>query len=216
MGFKAFKAKVGISVESDTARLELIRDQIGNDRVLMVDANQVWGEQEAIDWMKKLKKFNLFWIEEPTAPDDVTSHANISKALNPLGIKVATGEHGHNRILHKMFLKLNGYQVCQTDPTRLGGYNECILLTLMCKKFEVPLCIHAGGVGLCELGLPVSIFDYICVSMSHESRWCEWADSLHEHFINPCEIKNGNYVLHQEPGINLELKNDSINEFFFS
>ena len=214
-GFKAFKVKVGMGLESDTKRLELMRRCIGEDAVLMVDSNQVWTVQQAIDNMKQLARFNLFWIEEPTSPDDAYGHSLIAKELNPLGIKVVTGEHAQNRVIHKHFNVLNGYQICQMDSARLAGVNEALVVMLMAKKFNKPVCMHAGGVGLCEMVIHLSIFDYIGITGSFEDRWCEYCDALHEHFLDPVEIKNGCYVAPRGLGYASDMKQESISQFSY-
>ena len=175
----------------------------------MTDANQIWTVQEAISNMKQLAKFNILWIEEPTAPDDAVGHSEIAKALNPIGIKVATGEHAHNRILHKQFNVLNGYQFVQSDPCRLGGLNELIVVCLMAKKFNKPVCLHAGGVGLCEMGVHMAIFDFLGISGSLDQRWFEYSGALHEHFIHPIKIKNGRYTVPDCLGYGCEMKEET-------
>ncbi len=164
MGFKHFKVKVGLGLESDMERCKLMREVIGPEATLMMDANQIWSVEEAIANMKELARFKPLWIEEPTAPDDVMGHLKISKAIAPIG--VATGEHAHNRILHKHYASMGAYQFCQSDPCRLGGLNELILVMLMAKKFNIPVCLHTGGVGLCEMGVHAAIFDYVAIAAS--------------------------------------------------
>lgn len=214
-GFTAFKVKVGCGIEKDLHRVTLIREIIGKDSVLMTDANQVWTVPQAIEAMKALAHLNIYWIEEPTAPDDVYGHAEIAKALNPLGIRVATGEHAHNRILHKQFLLANGYQTVQSDACRLAGLNELILVCLMAKKFNKPVCLHAGGVGLCEMGVHAALFDYIAITNSLQDRWFEYAGALHEHFEDPVKISNGRYVVPKAPGYAADLLPSSIEKFEF-
>ncbi|EGR27198.1 mandelate racemase muconate lactonizing protein, putative [Ichthyophthirius multifiliis] len=214
-GFNAFKAKVGCGLERDLHRLTLIRNEIGKDSILMTDANQVWSVEQAISTMKKLSHLNILWIEEPTAPDDAVGHSEIAKALNPLGIKVATGEHAHNRILHKQLNVLNSYQFVQSDSCRVGGLNELIVIQLMAKKFHKPVCLHAGGVGLCEMGIHAAIFDFVAVSASLEQRWLEYSGTLHEHFIHPVNINDGKYMLPSAIGYGLEMKTESIAQFVY-
>jgi len=214
-GFKAFKAKVGCGMEKDLHRVSLIRNLIGKDAILMTDANQIWSVSEAITSMKALAHLNIYWIEEPTAPDDAVGHSEIAKALNPLGIRVATGEHAHNRILHKQLNVLNSYQVVQSDPVRLAGVNELILVCLMAKKFKKPVCLHAGGVGLCEMGVHLAIFDYVGIGGSLEGRFFEYSGALHEHFIQPVRIKNGAYVIPEAEGFGVEMKEESIETYLY-
>lgn len=214
-GFKAFKAKVGCGSEKDLHRLSLIRELIGKESILMTDANQVWSVSDAISCMKSLAHLNIYWIEEPTAPDDAVGHSEIAKALNPLGIRVATGEHAHNRILHKQMNVLNSYQVVQSDPVRVAGLNELIIICLMAKKFNKPVCLHAGGVGLCEMGVHMAAFDYIGIGGSLEGRFFEYSGALHEHFIHPVRIKKGAYVLPEAEGYGVEMKEESIGTFLY-
>ena len=212
-GWTHFKMKVGGEIEDDVRRAALIRDEIGPGRTLMMDANQVWDVDQAIENMERLAKFEPYWIEEPTSPDDVLGHARIAKAVSPVG--VATGEHCQNRVLFKQLLQADAISFCQIDACRLGGVNEVIAVLLMAAKFGVPVCPHAGGVGLCEYVQHLSIFDYICVGASLEDRILEYVDHLHEHFVDPVEIQGGRYVLPQSPGYSAEMKPESLHEFEF-
>ena len=214
-GFKHIKIKVGGNLEGDIRRAALIREEIGWDNFLMVDANQVWDVQEAIDWMQHLVIFKPLWIEEPTSPDDILGHATIAKAMQPHGIGVATGEMGQNRVLFKQLLQANAISFCQIDATRVGGVNENLAVLLMCAKFGIPVCPHAGGVGLCEYVQHLSIFDYIAVSGSLENRVIEFVDHLHEHFLDPCEVKNGHYVAPRVAGYSIEMKAESLEAYEF-
>ncbi|XP_062506524.1 mitochondrial enolase superfamily member 1-like [Corticium candelabrum] len=209
-GFTRFKVKVGSSVEDDKRRLTVIRNEIGWDNMLMVDANQKWDVQHSIDYMAKLAHFKLAWIEEPTSPDDVLGHLAIKKGLSQYGIGVATGEQCANRVLFKQFLQSGAIDFCQIDAARVGGVNEILSVILMAKKFNVPVCPHGGGVGLCEYVQHLSIFDYICVSGSLENRVIEYVDHLHEHFLNPCVVNNGCYVVPEAPGYSIEMKPNSL------
>ena len=212
-GWTHFKMKVGGDIEDDVRRADLIRDEIGPDRTLMMDANQVWDVDQAIENMERLREFDPYWIEEPTSPDDVLGHARIAEAVSPVG--VATGEHCQNRVLFKQLLQADAISFCQIDACRLGGVNEVIAVLLMAAKFGVPVCPHAGGVGLCEYVQHLSIFDYICVGASLEDRILEYVDHLHEHFADPVEIQGGRYVPPQAPGYSAEMKPESLDEFEF-
>ncbi|XP_035828249.1 mitochondrial enolase superfamily member 1 isoform X2 [Aplysia californica] len=209
-GFTRFKMKVGSDLEDDKRRAKILRQTMGPDNLLMVDANQKWEVPEAIDWMKQLAQYKITWIEEPTSPDDVLGHAAISKALQPLGIGVATGEQCQNRVMFKQFLASGAMQFCQIDSCRLGGVSENLAVILMAKKFGVPVCPHGGGVGLCEYIQHLSVFDYISVSGSLDNRMTEYTAHLHEHFVSPAEMKNGCYVLPQTPGYSIEMKSSSL------
>jgi L-fuconate dehydratase len=212
-GWTHFKMKVGAKLEDDIRRAQLIRDEIGPDRTLMMDANQVWDVGQAIEWMKELARFRPLWIEEPTSPDDVLGHAKIARAVAPIG--VATGETCHNRVMFKQFLQAKALDFCQVDSCRLGGVNEVLAVLLMAAKFGVPVCPHAGGVGLCEYVQHLSIFDYIAVSGSLENRRVEFVDHLHEHFVYPVEIRDGHYVAPLAPGYSIEMKPESIKQYEF-
>ncbi|CAG2226680.1 mitochondrial enolase superfamily member 1-like isoform X1 [Mytilus edulis] len=212
-GMERFKMKVGGDIEDDIRRAKIFRETIGYDRLWMVDANQKWEVQESIDWMKKLAPYKPLWIEEPTNPDDIMGHAAIAEALNPLGIAVATGEHCQNRVMFKQFLKAKAMQYCQIDACRVGGVNECVAIILMAAKYNIPVCPHAGGVGLCELVQHLSMFDYISVGCSLKNRMLEYADHLHEHMEAPVKIKNGCYVVPTVPGYLVGVKEDAIKQF---
>lgn len=209
-GWNHFKIKVGRDLQDDRRRAALIREEIGPDRKLMVDANQVWDVGEAIRWMAELREFDPYWIEEPTNPDDVLGHAAIARGVAPIG--VATGEHCHNRVMFKQLLQADAIRFCQIDSCRLGGVNECIAVILLAAKFGVPVCPHAGGVGLCEYVQHLSLFDYICVSASLDDRIVEYVDHLHEHFLDPVVIRNGRYVPPSRPGYSIEMRPESLHE----
>ncbi|XP_014635771.1 PREDICTED: mitochondrial enolase superfamily member 1 isoform X2 [Ceratotherium simum simum] len=209
-GWTRFKVKVGADLQDDIRRCRLIRDMIGPEKILMMDANQRWDVPEAVEWMSKLAEFKPLWIEEPTSPDDILGHATISKALVPLGIGVATGEQCHNRVIFKQLLQAKALQFLQIDSCRLGSVNENLSVLLMAKKFEIPVCPHAGGVGLCELVQHLIIFDFISVSASLKNRMCEYVDHLHEHFRYPVIIKKASYMPPKDAGYSTEMKTDSV------
>ncbi|MEO7122733.1 MAG: L-fuconate dehydratase [Lacisediminihabitans sp.] len=212
-GYHHVKLKVGANREEDIRRLGIAREVIGWDAKLMVDANQVWDVPQAIDWIGDLAKFKPHWVEEPTSPDDVLGHAAIRKAISPIG--VATGEHGMNRVLFKQFFQAEAIDFCQLDSARLASINEILAVYLMAKKFGVPVCPHAGGVGLCELVQHLSIFDYIAVSGTLENRVTEYVDHLHEHFVDPCIVNGGAYVLPTQPGYSAQMVTASVEEYTF-
>jgi L-fuconate dehydratase len=199
-GWRHFKVKVGGAPQEDARRLALVRGLIGPGMKLMADANQQWDVEEAIDRVRALAPHDLWWIEEPTNPDDVLGHAAIAEAVRPLGIGVATGEHCQNRVVFKQLLQARAIDFCQIDSCRLGGVNENLAVILMAAKFGIPLCPHAGGVGLCELVQHLSMFDFIAVSGRMDDRVTEFVDHLHEHFEDPCRIRRGRYVAPMKPG----------------
>jgi len=212
-GWKHIKMKVGSDINDDIRRAEIIRDEIGDDLKLMMDANQKWDVDEAIENMKLLARFKPWWIEEPTSPDDVLGHAKIAKAVYP--IEVATGEHCQNRIIFKQLMQAKAMGICQIDSCRVGGVNEVLAILLMAKKFNIPVCPHAGGVGLCEHVQHLSMVDYIVVSASLENRIVEYVDHLHEHFVDPVVIKNGSYLPPISPGYSITMKPLSLMEYTF-
>jgi L-fuconate dehydratase len=210
-GWTHFKMKVGRDVNEDLRRAKIIRDEIGWECKLMMDANQVWDVSEAIQHMKRLAQFRPHWIEEPTSPDDVLGHARIARAIEPIG--VATGEHCQNRVMFKQLLQAGAINFCQIDCCRLGGVNEVLAVLLMAAKFGVPVCPHAGGVGLCEYVQHISIFDYIAVSACLENRIVEYVDHLHEHFVTPVVINGDRYMPPTEPGFSIEIKPESLRRY---
>jgi len=212
-GFTHIKIKVGSDLNDDVRRAKLIREEIGYDLKLMMDANQKWDVHEAIENMKTLAQFKPWWIEEPTSPDDVIGHAAIAKAVAP--IHVATGEHCQNRVVFKQLMQAGAIGICQIDSCRVGGVNEILAILLMAAKFEVPVCPHAGGVGLCEYVQHLSMLDYVSISASLESRIIEYVDHLHEHFEDPVVIKNGNYMPPQKHGYSITMKPESISAHLF-
>ncbi|XP_043921170.1 mitochondrial enolase superfamily member 1 [Protopterus annectens] len=214
-GWTRFKVKVGADLEDDIRRCKLVREMIGPNNIMMLDANQRWDVKEAIDWVSKLAQFKPLWIEEPTSPDDILGHATIAKALASSGIGVATGEQCQNKVMFKQFLQASALQFVQIDGCRLASINENLSVLLMAQKFQVPVCPHAGGVGLCEVVQHLIIFDYIAISGSLENRMCEYVDHLHEHFKHPVVIKNASYVLPKEPGFSSEMKEDSLQQHKF-
>ncbi len=212
-GWDHFKVKVGGELADDLHRCALVREEIGPDRKLMMDANQRWDVDTAVARMKELARFDPWWIEEPTSPDDVLGHAAVARAIAPMG--VATGEQCQNRVVFKQLLQAGAIRFCQIDACRLGGVNEVLAVLLMAAKFGVPVCPHAGGVGLCEYVQHLAAFDYICVSGSLEDRIVEYVDHLHEHFLDPVVIRDGRYVLPASPGYSIQMKAESLAEYAY-
>jgi L-fuconate dehydratase len=208
-GWTHFKVKVGGSPDDDRRRLRLVRDEIGPDRTLMADANQIWDVDEAIARISELAECRLWWIEEPTSPDDVLGHRTIAEAARRLGVGVATGEHCANRVVFKQLLQAGAIDFCQIDSCRLGGVNENLAVILMAAKFGVPICPHAGGVGLCEYVQHLSMFDYIAASGTMDGRVTEYVDHLHEHFEDPVVVRRGRYVPPTRPGYSITMREAS-------
>ena len=212
-GWKYLKMKVGSNLEDDMRRASIIREEIGYDMKLMMDANQKWDVEEAIHNVKRLAEFKPWWIEEPTSPDDILGHKAIADAVRP--IKVATGEHCQNRVVFKQLITSGAIDICQVDSCRIGGVNEILAVLLMAAKYEIPVCPHAGGVGLCEYVQHLSMIDYICVSGSIENRVIEYVDHLHEHFLDPVVIKNSAYMPPAVPGYSITMKRESLEKYSF-
>ncbi|XP_076238299.1 mitochondrial enolase superfamily member 1 [Calliopsis andreniformis] len=215
LGFTSFKAKVGQNLEDDVRRCQVIRDIIGYENKLMVDANQVWDVNESVDWMKGLLKFKPTWIEEPTSPDDVLGHAKIANELRPHGVGVATGEMCANRVMFKQFLQAKAIDYCQIDSARIGGVNEILAVYFMAKKMGVPVCPHAGGIGLCEMVQHLQMWDFICLSGSTENRVIEYVDQQHEHFEHPVNVQNAHYMPPTAPGYSTRLKEECIRNYSY-
>jgi L-fuconate dehydratase len=212
-GWTHFKIKVGVDVADDVRRCGVVREEIGADCKLMVDANQIWDVPQAIAWMKHLAPFDPWWIEEPTSPDDILGHAAIRRAVHP--IKVATGEHGMNRVLFKQLMQAEAIDFCQIDSCRMGGVNEVIVVYLLAAKFGIPVCPHAGGVGLCEYVQHLQMFDYVCISASMTDRVIEFADHLHEHFVDPVRLRNGRYLPPQQPGYSIQMTAETLRDYVY-
>jgi L-fuconate dehydratase len=203
-GFGHVKLKVGRSVEDDVRRIAIARDVLGPGAKLMIDANQVWEVDEAIAHLKALAFADPWWIEEPTSPDDVEGHRAIREAIAPM--RVATGEMCQNRVLFKQFIMRGAIDVVQIDACRLGGVNEVLAVLLMAAKHDLPVCPHAGGVGLCEYVQHLAMIDYLAFAGTMEDRVIEYVDHLHEHFVDPCVVRNGAYQVPAMPGFSIEMK----------
>lgn len=214
VGFNSFKMKVGQSVSGDKHRLRLLRDTIGPDRTLMIDANQMWEVDEAINWVRSLAEFDPYFIEEPTNPDDIEGHRAIRDGLAP--IKVATGEMVPNAVMFKQFMARGAIDIAQPDAARLGGLNELFTTLVLAAKFRIPVWPHAGGVGLCEYAQHHSMVDFLVVSGSGEGRGLEYVDHLHEHFVHPCVIREGAYQLPVAPGFSIEMHSESVEKYRFN
>ncbi|MFF5114307.1 enolase C-terminal domain-like protein [Streptosporangium sp. NPDC000509] len=212
-GFGLIKLKVGADPAEDVRRVRLAREAVGPEVRIAVDANQAWSVGQAIERMAALAEFDLYWIEEPTSPDDVLGHAAIRERVAP--VRVATGEHGHNRVMFKQFLQAGAIDILQLDAARVAGVNENIAILLLAAKFGVPVCPHAGGVGLCEMVQHLSMFDYVAVSGAIGDRVIEYIDHLHEHFTDPVVIKEGRYVVPVKPGGGAEMRPASRAEYAY-
>ena len=212
-GFGMIKLKVGADIDDDVRRMRLAREAVGPGIRIGIDANQRWDIDEAIEWMSRLAEFDVAWIEEPTSPDDVLGHAAIAKGIAP--IPVATGEQMGSRVMFKQFLQADALAVLQIDASRVAGVNENIAILLLAAKFGVPVCPHAGGVGLCEAVQHLSMFDFIAVSGTREGRVIEYVDHLHEHFVTPTDVHDGAYWAPLAPGNGMEMLAASRDEYAF-
>ncbi|WP_447866906.1 L-fuconate dehydratase [Rahnella bonaserana] len=210
-GFDYLKLKVGRDLEDDIRRVRIAREVIGPDRKLMIDANQVWETNDAIPWVNALAFASPWFIEEPTSPDDIEGHRKIRQAVAP--VKVATGEMCQNRIMFKQFIMREAIDVVQIDACRMGGVNEVLAVMLMAAKYNLPVCPHAGGVGLCEYVQHLSMIDYLCIAGTHEGRVIEYVDHLHEHFVHPCDIRGAAYMPPEAPGFSIEMHQASIEKY---
>lgn len=212
-GWRHFKIKVGGDLQSDIDRCALFRKTLGNDVRLSVDANQVWDVSEAVNAVEAMAPYDIYWVEEPISPDDVLGHKAIADTVAP--IRIATGEHAHNKVMFKQFLQAEAIGFCQIDACRLAGVNEVLAVMLMADKANIPVCPHAGGVGLCEYVQHLSMIDYVCISGTMDERVIEHAAHLHEHFCHPIEIRNGRYLAPTAPGYSIDMWPESMKQFEF-
>jgi L-fuconate dehydratase len=212
-GYRQIKLKVGASLDDDVRRLRIARDACGPDIRIAVDANQRWDVGDAVRWIRALEPYEPWWVEEPTSPDDVLGHAAIRRAVRP--VRIATGEHVQNRVVFKQLLQAEAIDVVQIDAARVAGVNENIAILLLAAKFGVPVCPHAGGVGLCELVQHLSMFDYVAVSGTQDDRVIEYVDHLHEHFVDPVVIRDGRYQTPTAPGFSAEMTPEALEEHLF-
>jgi L-fuconate dehydratase len=212
-GWDHFKIKVGRDLDDDLRRCRVLRQEMGEAAHMMIDANQVWEVPQAIEWIRQLAPFNPWFVEEPTSPDDILGHKAIAEAIRP--IRVATGEMCHNRIMFKQFMQSGALQVCQLDCCRLGGVNEVLAVMLLAARFGIPVCPHAGGVGLCEYVQHASIVDYVCVTGSMQDRVTEYSDHLHEHVHDPVVMRHGRYMPPTAPGYSVQFTDAALGTFTF-
>ncbi len=213
-GFSHIKLKVGRDLQDDIRRVRIAREVLGPDRHLMIDANQVWEVGQAVPWLEELIFARPWFIEEPTSPDDIAGHRHIRQALAGR-MQVATGEMCQNRIMFKQLIMESAIDVVQVDACRLGGVNEVLAVMLMAAKHGLKVCPHAGGVGLCEYVQHLSMIDYLCIAATKEGRVVEYVDHLHEHFVDPCVVRNAAYVPPTQPGYSIEMKRESLERYRF-
>ena len=212
-GFRTIKLKVGMNVDEDIRRCRLARQAIGPDIAMAVDANQRWDVGTAIQWINRLEPSKIAWVEEPTSPDDVLALAAIRQGVVP--IPVSTGEHVHNRVMFKQLLQMRAVDLIQIDATRVGGVNENLAILLLAAKFGVRVFPHAGGVGLCELVRHLAMADFVAITGKMEDRAIEFVDHLHQHFVDPVQIRDGRYLAPTKPGFSAEMHKDSLQDHLF-
>ena len=212
-GFTHTKFKVGQNLDDDIRRLTIAREELGEDMHIMIDANQVWEVDQAIEWVNALAFARPLFIEEPTSPDDVIGHRRIREGVAP--VKVATGEMCQNRIIFKQFISHGALDFVQVDSCRLGGLNEVLAVQLMAAKFGLPVWPHAGGVGLCEYVQHLSMIDFVAITGKKDDKRIEFVDHLHEHFVDPVEVENGAYKAPNAPGFSIEMKSETLRNFEF-
>jgi L-fuconate dehydratase len=212
-GFRTIKLKVGLNVEDDVRRLRVVRQALGPDVALAIDANQRWDVEVASTWLKQLAQFNIAWIEEPTSPDDILGHAAIRRAISPM--PVSTGEHTQNRVIFKQLFQAGAVDLIQIDAARVGGVNENLAILLLAAKFGIRVFPHAGGVGLCELVQHLAMADYVAISGTMQGRAIEYVDHLHQHFVDPVQVRDGRYRAPTLPGFSAEMRPQSLAEYQF-
>ena len=209
-GFTQIKLKVGANLDDDVRRMRLARETVGDGIRIAIDANQRWDVADAVGWVRALAPYDVWWVEEPTSPDDVLGHAAIARQIAP--VRVATGEHVQNRVMFKQLLQARALSFLQLDAARVAGVNENLAILLLAAKFGVPVCPHAGGVGLCELVQHLAMFDFVAVSGTLDDRVIEYVDHLHEHFVDPVVIEDGHYVAPLTPGFGAELTVEALTD----
>jgi L-fuconate dehydratase len=212
-GFGQIKLKVGGDLQADIRRMRLARETVGPDIRIAVDANQRWDVGEAIGWITALAPWDPWWVEEPTSPDEILGHATIRREVSP--VRIATGEHVQNRIVFKQMLQAGSLDVLQIDAARVAGVNENIAILLLAAVFDVPVCPHAGGVGLCELVQHLAMFDFVAVSASAQDRAIEYVDHLHEHFVDPVSVRDGRYRAPLDPGFSAQMRPLTLRHYAF-
>ncbi|HEY2316580.1 MAG TPA: enolase C-terminal domain-like protein [Streptosporangiaceae bacterium] len=212
-GFTQIKLKVGGNVDADARRLALAREAVGPNVRIAVDANQRWSVAQAISAIEALAPYDPYWVEEPTSPDEILGLAAIRQAVLP--VKIATGEHVANRVVFKQLLQAGALDFVQIDACRVAGVNENLAILLLAAKFGIPVCPHAGGVGLCEMVQHLAMFDFVAVSGTMTDRILEYVDHLHEHFTDPVRVADGRYLTPTAPGFSATLRPESLRDYQF-
>ena len=203
-GFDAFKLKVGQNAEDDVARIKFLREAIGPDQSLMVDANQYWGVGEAKEHVAKYLPYGLKWVEEPTARDDVLGYVELAKTFEGASFKFACGEHAASPVIFKQLLMSGAIGFCQIDAVRVAGVNDVMAIILMAAKFGVPVCPHGGGIALCNMIQHYGMWDQVAVSGHSDTQLVEYIDFLQEAVEHPVRTRDGHYLTPTAPGWGLE------------
>jgi L-fuconate dehydratase len=212
-GFTQIKIKVGGDIGEDARRLELARTAVGPHVRVAVDANQRWGIAQAVAAIKALAPWDPYWVEEPTSPDEILGLAAIRAAIAP--VKIAAGEHVANRVVFKQLLQAGAIDFITIDAARVAGVNENVAILLLAAKFGIPVCPHAGGVGLCEMVQHLAMFDFVSVSATMADRVLEYVDHLHEHFTDPARVTSGRYLAPTAPGFSATFRPGSLRDYEF-
>jgi L-fuconate dehydratase len=212
-GFTQIKLKVGADPASDARRLAIAREAVGPDIRIAVDANQRWGVAQATDAIAALAPWHPYWVEEPTSPDEILGLAAIKTAIAPT--KIAVGEHVANRVIFKQILQAGASDVLTIDACRVAGVNENLAILLLAAKYGIPVCPHAGGVGLCEMVQHLAMFDFAAVAASSTDRVLEYVDHLHEHFTDPVRVVAGRYLAPTAPGFSTTLRPQTLVDYQF-
>jgi L-fuconate dehydratase len=212
-GFTQIKIKVGGDIGEDARRLELARNAVGPNVRVAVDANQRWGIAQAVVAIEALAPWQPYWVEEPTSPDEILGLAAIRAAIAP--VKIAAGEHVANRVIFKQLLQAGAIDFITLDAARVAGVNENVAILLLAAKFGIPVCPHAGGVGLCEMVQHLAMFDFVAVSATMADRVLEYVDHLHEHFTDPVRVTRGRYLAPTAPGFSATFRPGSLRDYEF-
>ncbi len=214
-GFGSFKLKVGLDSDLDVQRIRFMRDAIGPDCNLMVDANQFWGIDEAKRHIEQYRPFGLKWIEEPIARDDVLGYVELAQTFSNADFGFACGEHAASPVIFKQLLKSGAIQYCQIDAVRVGGVNDVMAIVLMAAKFGVPVCPHGGGIALCNMIQHYGMWDQIAVSGHSDTQLIEYIDFLQEALTHPVAVRDGCYVAPTAMGWGLEFDAQFIDDHRF-
>ena len=212
-GFTTIKLKVGADTGEDRRRLALARDAVGPDINIAVDANQCWSVSQAISAINELREFDLYWVEEPTHPDDLVGHGEIARAVDP--VRIATGEMLASPVMARQLLQLEGVRVLQLDATRMAGVHDLLAVMLMAGHAGVDVIPHAGGVGLCEAVQHFAYFHAVAVAADPSRMAIEYVDHLHDQLQVPVDVANGVYRPPSAPGSGTAFTAEALSGFAY-